>query len=292
MSEAMQQVREQLNELLESAKNGSLIPIRLPGQIEAILDSLKQADDDAKAEASKQSSGGDVGDDYMKEEAYFVGHAVHELRTPMTSIRGYSDMLGAMGELNEMQQQFMDVIKTNVKRMEGLLADVSYMNKIRKGTLAINPKMEMAKNITGMLEKNMTPVAEELERQLEFDVPQGLPLVTVDTDMLVVALSKFVENGLRYAPKETGKVTVKAEAVENTLVITIADNGIGISPEDKEHLGEIYFRSDHDAVREYKGSGLGIPIAFGMLDMLGIDYTFESEADKGTTVTVRIEGMS
>ena len=292
---ALAQARAALDDLLEAARTGQIIPIRLPGQIEAIAEQLSNAQEqhqEALADAKRQAAvPGDMGA-YMEEEAYFVGHAVHELRTPMTSIRGYTDMLGSMGELNDMQKQFLGVVKTNVKRMEGLLADVSYMNKIRKDTLKIDEKMDLFKNIALRVEKAMQPVAEELKRKLVFDIPDGLPLLTTDGDMLALAINKLVENGLRYSEEETGQVTVKGAAEGSTLVITVTDNGIGMSDEDLTHLGEIYFRSDNDHVRQFKGSGLGIPIAYGLVEKLGGTIDVESTVGEGTTFTIKIKGMS
>ena len=288
-SPAMQELRDQLNQLLDNAKTGNIIPIRLPAQVEAIITALDALEDDHKDALAKAMPEDMVG--YMEEEAYFVGHAVHELRTPMTSIRGYSDMLGQMGELSDMQKQFLDVIKTNTRRMESLLKDMSYINKIRKKTLQLNAKMDMFKNMAMRLEKDMKPVAEELKKELIFEVPDGLPLLNIDSEILVVAVEKLIENALRYT-NEDGKVTVSGSADGATLVIRVADNGIGISEEDIAKLGTIYFRSDHDLVREFKGSGLGIPIAYGLLEVLGATHSVESEVDKGTSFTIRIKGMS
>lgn len=288
-SPAMQDLREKLNQLLENAKTGNIIPVRLPGQVEEIIaavDAVEEEHKEALAKAMPEDMEG-----YMEEEAYFVGHAVHELRTPMTSIRGYSDMLGQMGELNDMQKQFLDVIKTNSLRMESLLKDVSFINKIRKKTLQMNPKMDMFKNMAMRLEKDMMKVAEENKKELVFEVPDGLPLLNVDSELLVVAIEKFIENAIRYT-KDDGKITVSGSADGSTLVVQIRDNGIGMSEEDLAQLGTIYFRSDNDHVREFKGSGLGIPVAFGMLDMMGAEHKVESKPDEGTTVTVRIPGMT
>lgn len=292
---AIAQAQEKLELLLEAARSGAIIPIRLPGQIEEIVELVKQADEEARKavqEAQQAASGPADMQEYMKEEAYFVGHAVHELRTPMTSIRGYGDMLVSMGGLNDMQKQFMDVIQTNTRRLESLMSDVSYANKLRKGTLRATLKMDMFKNIAMRVEKDMKPVAEQLQRQLEFDIPQGLPLLNTDGDLLTIALDKLVENGLRYSAEGEGKVTVHGEADGNTLVIRVQDNGIGMSADDLGKLGTIYFRSEHDAVRAHKGSGLGIPIAYGIVKLLGASIAVESQVDQGTTFTIRLEGMS
>lgn len=290
---ALSQAQAQLNELLEAARAGTIIPIRLPGQIEAILALLAaaQAEHDAALQAAAAQTPPDL-ESYMKEEAYFVGHAIHELRTPMTSIRGYSDMLGAMGELNDMQKQFLGTIKVNARRMESLMIDVSTMNKLRKNTLKLSPKMDMFKNIAMRLEKDFAPIAAELNRQLIFEVPSGLPILNVDSDLLVQALGKLIENGLRYSPPETGVVTVSGAADGNDLIITIRDNGIGMTEEELAKLGTIYFRSDNETVREFKGSGLGIPVAYGLIQKLGGSIRVESTPHVGTTFYIRLPGMS
>lgn len=289
---ALTAAKEKINELLENAQKGSIIPVRLPGQIEEIASLIEAAETEQAEQSTSQSSGSPDFDEYQAEEAYFVGHAVHELRTPMTSIRGYTDMLSQMGELNDMQKQFMDVIKTNIKRMQSLLADVSYANKLRNKSLQIQPKMDMVKNIAMRVEKDLADTVEELNRTLEVEIPDGLPILNVDSDLLTVALNKLVENGLRYSPEGEGKVTLSATADGDTVVITVADNGIGISELDREKLGEIYFRSEVDEVREHKGSGLGIPIAYGLIDAIGGTISLESTEGQGTTWTIRIPGMT
>jgi|SRR5688572_27862321 len=294
MTDALQQAQNKLNELLENARSGAIIPVRLPGQIEEIAALMTQAKDEHAAELKKAADAAAPADmaAYMKDEAYFIGHAVHEIRNPLTSVRGYTDMLGAMGELSDMQKQFMTTIKTNIRRMESLLFDVGMMNKLRKGTLKANPKMDMFKNLALRIEKDMAPVAKELNRELTFDVPSGLPLLNVDGDLLVTVINKLVENALRYSPAETGHVKVTASADGNTLIIVVEDNGIGIAPEDLAHLGETYFRSENDVVREYKGSGLGIPIVYGLMKFLGGTHTVSTEVDKGTKFTLTLPGMS
>jgi signal transduction histidine kinase len=265
--------------------------VRLPAQVQAIADAL------ASAEESDDSAGASSGsadlDQYRQEQAEFMSIAIHELRVPMTSIRGYADMLNtpSMGELSDMQKQFLETIRTNAKRMEVLLKDVSDISKLRGGTLALNAKMDMFKNIGLRVEKEMMPVAEEMGRNLSFDIPQGLPILTTDGDLMSKALGKLVENALRYT-REGGNVSLRAEAEGNTLRILVEDNGIGMTPEEMAQLGTLYFRSDHDYVREYKGSGLGIPIAYGIVALLGGKVEVASEVDKGTTFTLSFEGMS
>lgn len=288
----LSEVREKLNDLLEAARTGAIIPVRLPGQIEEIADLLDKTSesDNESGDSADLPIAGDAAE-VVKAHAQFISIAVHELRTPMTSIRGYADMLPSMGELSDMQKQFVETIRTNARRMEGLLADVSNITKIRARTLKIALKMDMFKNIAMGLEKQANKLAEELNRQTEFNIPDGLPLLNTDGEFLTLAFMKHIENALRYSADGEGKVTVTGAADGSTLVVTIEDNGIGIEPEVLERLGELYLRGENDTVREFKGSGLGVPIALGIVEMLGGETTIESEVGQGTKVTIRHPGM-
>lgn len=293
MTSALEQAQQQLTELIEAARKGAIIPVRLTGQLEAIQTLLTQAGDEAAKQAANAKPPADQAE-FLREQAYFVSHAIHELRTPMTSIRGYADMLVSMGSgsgLNDMQKGFLDTIRGNARRMEGLLTDVSDMAKIRSGVLKLNEKMDMFKNVAMMVEKNMRPLAEQLGKTLTLDIPQGLPILNTDGELLAKALTKLVENGLRYSG-ENGEVTVRGAAQNNKLIITVSDNGIGMSPEELAQLGTIYFRSENELVRSFKGSGLGIPVAYGIVRMLGGTISVESALEKGTTFTITLTAMS
>lgn len=292
---SLQEARNALHKLIEAANQGAIIPVRLPGQLEAIQVLLEQTEAAQAQNSSQQTTLSGDAEAVMHENAEFMKTAIHELRTPMTSIRGYADMLAnpsMVGELSAMQNQLLQVIRTNARRMESLLSDMSYMNKLRAGILKVNAKMDMFKNIAMMVEKAMRPVAAELNRQLEFDIPQGLPYLNTDGELLSHAIDKLVENGLRYSAEGTGNVIVSGKGEGNDLVITIADNGIGMIPDEIAMLGTLYYRADHDAVRAHKGSGLGIPIAYGLVKLLGGTVRVDSTPGKGTQFILRFKGMS
>lgn len=291
----LQAVKEALEELHQNAQTGNIIPIRLPAQVEAIqalVDEAEKAHDE-EISTLKNRPGGDAGE-IIGQIAEFVRVAIHDLKNPLASIKGYGDLLNnpAMGgELNDMQKQLLGVIRSNTKRMEGLLSDVSIMNKITSGTINISPKIDMFKNIAGLAEKATAATAEELNRKIVLDIPQGLPIMNVDGGWLAEVLAKLIENGLRYSPEGTGVVTISAEPDDNYIVIKISDNGIGMKEADVERLGETFFRADDEVVRSYKGSGLGIPIAYQLVEMTGGTIRVESKLGEGTTFILRYKGM-
>lgn len=292
--EPLEQARALLKELVEGARAGTLVPVRLAAQLEAVDALLEQAQDGAAPEPTPEAAEPAGGTDVLREQALFVSHAVHELRNPLTSVRGYADMLGnaAMGPLTDMQKQFADTIRTNSRRMEGLLTDVSDTAKIRGGTLKLSTKMDTFKNIAMVIEKATRAQAEGLGKTLTFDLPSGLPILTTDGEMLAKAFTKLVENALRYSPSDGGEVTVSAAAEGDTLVVRVRDNGIGMTPDELSQLGTVYFRSEHEAVRAHKGSGLGIPVAYGIFGLLGAQVAVESTPGVGTTFTVKLKGMT
>ncbi|GAB4422951.1 MAG: hypothetical protein Kow00106_20100 [Anaerolineae bacterium] len=230
-------------------------------------------------------------DELIQENARFASLMVHEIRIPLTSIKGYSDMLAknVVGELNEMQTQFVETIRSNVGRMEQLVSDISDISKLRSGRLRLEPKMDLYKNIALQVEKAMAPLAAAHNHTLVFETPAGLPLLNVDAERLALALTKLVTNALQYTP-DGGTITVRAEAVDGKLKVSVIDTGIGMSAEEQQHVGELFWRADNEHVRSFKGHGLGLPIAKGLIELMGGEFFFSSEAGKGSTFGFIVPG--
>lgn len=222
----------------------------------------------------------------------FISVMVHELRKPMTSIRGYSDMLSknVVGELNEMQTNFIQVIRNNVISMEYLIADISDLTKMRVGRIKAEPKMDLAKNMLMEVEKKVKELAEEKDHEITFEVPDGLPLLNLDSTRAIQAITKLVENSVKYTP-EGGKITVRAENHEGKLKVSVIDNGVGLSEEELGRLGELWFRGDDPVVTNQKGYGLGIPIALECMRIIEGELSWESKKGEGSTFSVILPAM-
>jgi signal transduction histidine kinase len=286
MSADIAKAREHVTALIAAARAGAKVDV---GQLEVLARMLDQVEIDR----TRASAGMDLRA-ILTDTAEFWKTAIHELRTPMTSIRGYSDMLAKPemgGQLAEMQQKLLGVVRNNSRRMESLLADFSIMNKLRASALQLKPKLDTVKNIAMMVEKRIEPTVSELGRKLIVNVPSGLPMLQTDGEHLSMALAKLVENGLRYSSAENGKVELTAQQDGTHIQIIVSDNGIGMTPEDIAKLGRPYFRADHEVVRAYKGSGLGVPIAYRLMAALGGTINVDSTPGKGTRWIVRLPAM-
>jgi signal transduction histidine kinase len=273
----LDQARERVRKLRESAE----------GELRQELDAI-----DRLLEEAAQTNGADEVaelrarlDEVVQTTAKFTSVMVHEIRIPLTSIKGYTDMLAkhVAGPLNEMQQQFAETVRSNVSRMESLIADVSDASKLYAGRIKLDPKLETYKNIAQKVEKDVAELAAAREQTLTFETPSGLPLLNVDGERLAQALRKLVTNAIQYTP-EGGEITVKAEAVNGgRLKVSVIDNGIGMAPDELAHVGERFWRSEDERVREVKGHGLGLPIAIGLIELMNGEFFFTSERDKGST---------
>ena len=228
------------------------------------------------------------------ENSEFVSVMVHEIRKPMTSIRGYADMLGknVMGELNEMQSQFVEIIRNNIISMEQLVTDVSDISKMRSGRMTPHPKMEMFKNVVMKLEKDFAEVAAQRGIPLVFDVPQGLPLLNIDGTRLEQSLKKLVDNALKYTYDNGGEVRVSAEGLGDKLRITVTDHGVGISESDQKRLGELFFRGDQELVTQTKGYGMGLPIVMGCMELIDGELRWQSTEGEGSRFEITLPAMS
>jgi signal transduction histidine kinase len=234
-------------------------------------------------------------DGMIHKAASFNSMMVHEIRKPMTSIRGYADMLakpGMIGPLNEMQQNFIDTIRANVIRMEGLVSDISDLSKLSYNRIRLDNKMTTFGQIMMEVQKVTEPLSKEFDpTTVTLEVPQGLPILTVDAVQLSKVIINLMRNALQYTPKG-GAVTLKAERLENNMLkVSVADNGVGMKPEEVARLGEPFFRGDNELVLNSRGYGMGIPVALGFLDLMGSKLDVVSTPGGGSTFSFQIAGM-
>lgn len=279
--EQAQQLVTSLQQQADGAQKAQL------DELQRLLGEASRRGEGENAEALRQRV-----DELIQTNASFVSVMVHEIRVPMTSIKGYSDMLAknVVGELNEMQTQFVETIRSNVERMEHLVSDISDISKIRSGRLRLETKMDTYKNIAMQVEKDTADLAAEHNHTLTFDTPQGLPVLNLDGARLAQVITKLVQNALRYTPPG-GTITVRAEDVDGNLKVSVIDTGVGMTEDEQAHVGELFWRADNEHVRSFKGHGLGLPIAIGLIELLGGEFFFESEADKGSTFGFIVPGM-
>src|SRR5258707_327380 len=231
----LQQAQQLLAELQQVAPSD---PAELKSKLAAVDALLKQAV--AYGEGADATALRTELNETIDRNASFTSMMVHEIRKPMTSIRGYADMLSKpdlIGPMNEQQQQFIDIIRTNTIRMEGLVTDISDMGKLTANRIKLDSKMTTSGQIFMEVQKMGESFIAETGQTVTWDVPQGLPLLNVDSKQLAKVVWNLVKNAIQYTPKG-GTITVKAERLDgNVLHILVTDSGIGMKPEEIARLG-------------------------------------------------------
>ena len=222
----------------------------------------------------------------------FISTLTHELRLPLTSIKGYADLLikGVMGPVSDQQKQFLDVIRNNVERMAVLIERVSEMGKLESGRL--RPKREplALKQVVEAVGARYQPLCEEKGQRLIVEAPSGLPLVQGDMPRVVQILEAMLDNAHKYTP-EGGEIILRAEAAEDGARLTVCDTGPGIAPEDAERIFAPFFRSEIEAVRAHPGWGLSLHVAKQLAEKMGGTMGFENREAGGACFWVWLKAV-
>jgi len=219
-----------------------------------------------------------------KSKSEFVSVVSHELKLPMTSIKGYSDLMlsGATGQLNENQVNFLNTIRNNVNRMATLVSDLADISRIESGNLRLEPReVPVWDVIDEVVTLTRTQVTQK-NQTVTVDIPIELPKAWCDRNRLAQILTNIISNANKYTP-EGGAIIVHATREADLIQIKVEDNGLGMTPEDQEKLFSKFFRSADDKVREAPGTGLGLSITKNLIELQGGKIWFESEFRKGTS---------
>ncbi len=216
----------------------------------------------------------------------FVSLVTHELRVPMTSIRGYTDLLlkGIMGPVNEAQTNFLNVIRTNVERMSRMVADLSAINKIEGERLKLTlTEVELMPAVEEVLQPHKDAM-EEKELTLKQDIPENLPQLTCDRQRLIQILSNVLSNAIQYTP-QGGTINIRAKPAPDNdkyVHISVQDNGIGILEHEQAQIFEKFFRASDEETRQTPGNGLALHLSKLLAELQNGRLWFESTRGTGS----------
>jgi signal transduction histidine kinase len=235
----------------------------------------------------------------------FVSFVSHELKTPMTSIKGFTDLLaaGVVGPVNETQANFLSTIRSNVDRMATLVSDLADVSRIEAGRLRLEYGAIPVTNIVEEVVRSVRKQIEEKQQLLSLEIDSPLPSMWGDRTRLIQILTNLLSNAHKYSPVG-GKITLCAEIAENhwaagapcsnggsketpggpkVIHLFVQDTGFGILPADQNKIFQKFFRSEDQNVRDTPGTGLGLNITKTLVEMQGGAIWFISEYRKGTT---------
>jgi signal transduction histidine kinase len=234
----------------------------------------------------------------------FVSFVSHELKTPMTSIKGYADLLsaGAVGEVTEPQTEFLSTIRSNIDRMATLVSDLADISRIEAGRLRLEFSPVSMSEVIDEVQRSTQRLIDEKKHTIEVEIPEGISKVWGDKNRLIQVLTNLVSNANKYTP-ESGRIVIRVQETDNMwdpdgapriVHISVVDNGIGIKMEDQKKIFTQYFRTEEG--KDFApGTGLGLNITRYLAEMQGGKIWFDSTFGQGSTfhftVPISEEGL-
>jgi signal transduction histidine kinase len=200
----------------------------------------------------------------------FITHIAHELKTPLTSIKSYSEML-MDGDIDdaEMKKEFYNTINAEADRLTALIQNTLSISRIEMGCLMLNKGLVK----TDWLAEDSIAAVETAAQKKHIILDKNFPI-------------NFLSNAVKYTP-ENGKITFSLTDLNGLVVFDVIDTGVGISDDDLPHIFDKSFRSSDPKIRDQSGSGLGLAIASQIIHLHGGEIEVESEPGEGTHFLIR-----
>ena len=223
--------------------------------------------------------------DTMRKE--FVADVSHELKTPITSIMGYTDTLLEGDYDQETQKEFLQVVSTEARRMAKLVTDLLDLSRIDSNSKKTKKVSFDLGALAKECQKKLAIEIKKKKHHVECLVTADVPPVYADKDDIQRVILNILTNSIKYTP-DGGNIKIYVGFVFNDAYIKVIDNGIGIPESDLNRIFERFYRVDKSRAREMGGTGLGLSIAKEILDKNGGSIDIKSEVNKGTEVVIKI----
>ena len=220
----------------------------------------------------------------------FLANMSHELRTPLNAILGFSELLKSPIAADfpaERKEEYVALIHDSASHLLDVLNGILDMSKIEHGMYEIQPqRFDLAKCLKATAAM-MRGQAETRSIAIATANLDDLPEVVADEKAVRQIVINLLSNAIKFSP-EGAVVKLEGTRSARFATITVTDSGIGISPEHIESLGQPFFQADSKHDRRYEGTGLGLSVVKGLVELHGGDIRFESRREHGTTVRVRL----
>ncbi len=222
--------------------------------------------------------------DRMKDE--FVLTASHELRSPLTSVQGFAELLMMERDsLTERQVETVEIILDNCRHLVRLLNDLLDLARSDAGRLTIRRRPAQLTPLIEEVVRTLRAQTDGSEQTLTAAIEPNLPLVEVEPDRIRQILVNLITNAHEYSP-ERASIQVSARVSDNAVVIDVTDNGPGIPPAQMEHIFERFVRGDAGLTQRVGGTGLGLAISKSLVELHGGTIAVDSEVGRGSTFEV------
>lgn len=203
-----------------------------------------------------------------------IGNVSHDLRTPLTMIVGYGEMIRDFPEENNAEN--INVIINEAKRLSTLVDDLLDLSKVESGKIEFHNKDIKISDLLGSVYDQFEPYCKANNIELVLNVEDSDVVVSVDDNRLKQVLHNFMSNALNYNDAKDTKIIIGEEKVDGAYRIYVYDNGSGVKEEDKDKIWNRYYKVDKEHKRSHIGSGIGLSLCKDILDKMGYKYGVDS----------------
>jgi len=226
--------------------------------------------------------------DQMKSR--FLSNMSHEFRTPLTSILALSRLLmdGADGKLPAEQQKQVTFIRRSAESLLEMVNDLLDLARVEAGKSVVRSSRFQVASLFGALRGVLRPLLVNDAAELIFEDASTIPPMLTDESKMAQILRNFIANALKFTEQGSVRVSVRLSENGQSAVFAVADTGIGIAPEHVELIFQEFAQVDNAVQRKFRGSGLGLPLAKGLAELLGGKVWLESAVGKGSTFYAEI----
>jgi two-component system phosphate regulon sensor histidine kinase PhoR len=218
----------------------------------------------------------------------FLAEAAHELLTPLTSIKGFAELLSTGDyDTEETRREFYNTINTETDRLTDLVRNLLSVSKLEAGNLDMERALVKTDWLVDQCLPALKAAAESKKLTFEQRLPDVFPTILGDKEMLKVVLINLLGNAVKYTP-EGGTVRLALFQQDHNVFMEVTDTGCGIPPEELPRVFEKFYRGRGSSVRDQAGSGLGLATALQIAKLHGGTIEVQSEIGKGSCFTARI----
>ena len=223
--------------------------------------------------------------DNMRKE--FVANVSHELKTPITTIKSYTETLMDNDVDRELSKKFLSVIDSESSRMARLVRDLLQLSNIDYNKKNWEKTEISIKRTLQDIVAKLDLVIKEKQQQVDIDISDGLPNIVVDKDGIEQVILNIISNAIKYT-EDKGNIDIKAYSIDKELIIKVKDTGIGIPVEDQARIFERFYRVEKGRSRDMGGTGLGLSIAKEIVEAHSGKIYLESVLQEGTEITIKL----
>jgi len=223
----------------------------------------------------------------------FLSMLGHELQTPLSIIKGYASTLARSGDMwgQETLRQGLKVIEDESDRLNAVVSRLLLASRMTVGATVLEKELVNLAHLASKVVRRFQTITDIHKFVVDFE--PAFPAVPAEPQLIEEVISNLVDNAVKYSP-EGGSVTISGRRSDGQVKVTVTDQGIGISDEEREHIFERFYRVDGTLTRKFKGVGLGLYICKSIIEAHGGTIEVDSEVGKGSqfTFTLPVEQIT